>query len=346
MRPRLPFAALCLLCISAPVRAASLLDDPWPVPAIGEGSGVDVNLASHSPFVLEDVGRSSSYNPPRQVAARLYLPDRVAAGTKLPAMVVLHGAAGIVQAREAIYGPQYAAMGIAALVVDSFGSRRDVATEYVDRMLKITETTMVADAYAALKFLVARPEIDPRRIAIVGFSYGAMAAVLAAYEQVANRVAPNGPRFAAHVGYYGPCLASFENNRATGAPILMLSGELDVITDKKRCADTAEELRRGGAAVDQIVYAGAYSQWDGELGGPGNPVRRAHNIAPCRFVVERDNTVRDVRSGIEMSNGFFRKVILGVCSDRDGYLVAQDPAVRAQSNRDVGKFLAKVFEVR
>jgi hypothetical protein len=68
-------------------------------------------------------------------------------------------------------------------------------------------------------------------------------------------------------------------------------------------------------------------------------------MAPCRFTVARDNTVRDARSGVEMSNPFFRKVILGMCSDRDGNLLQRDPVVRAQSNRDVGKFLSKVFEI-
>jgi dienelactone hydrolase len=136
------------------------------------------------------------------------------------------------------------------------------------------------------------------------------------------------------------------DHRTTGAPVLMLMGELDTVTDGKRCGEVAGELRRGGARVDQIVYPGAYNQWDGEMGSPSNPVRRPHNMAPCKFVVERDNTVRDARSGIEMSNGFFRKVILGLCNDDSGYLMQRDPAVRAQSNRDVGKFLANVFEPR
>jgi hypothetical protein len=82
------------------------------------------------------------------------------------------------------------------------------------------------------------------------------------------------------------------------------------------------------------------------MGAPGAPVRRAHNMAPCRFVVERDNVVRDAKSGIEMSNGFFRKVILGLCNEKEGYLIQPDPLVRAQSNRDVGKFLAAVFAPR
>ena len=344
MACRLLIAALSLACTTAQAHAASLLDDPWPAPVINEGSGEDVTMRSHTPFALEDVGAGPGLDPPRDVNATFYLPEGASPLRKAPAVVLLHGSAGILQSRELTYGPQYAAMGVAALVVDTFGSRRDIATAYVDRVLRITETTMVADAYAALRWLAARPDVDARKVALMGFSYGALATLLAAYEQPALRFAPDGLRFAAHVTYYGPCLAKFEDSRATGAPILMLSAEHDAVTDPKRCADAADELRRGGTRVEQLRYDGAYHQWDGNAGGPDNPVRRASNLAACRFNVARDGTVRDAKSGLEMSNAFFRKIILGLCNDSNGYLQARNDTVRLRSNRDVGRFLAAAFE--
>jgi dienelactone hydrolase len=345
MALRFHLATLCLLGLAAPAQAASLLADPWPEPKVTEGSGEDVTFMSSTPFVLEDVGRGPKLDPRRPVKATLYMPEDASPARKVPAVILLHGSAGVLSARELSYGPQYAAMGVAALVIDSFGSRRDIATAYVDRVINITETAMIVDAYNGLRYLAARGDVDARKVAVVGYSYGALAVLLAAYAQPAERIAPDGVRFAAHVMYYGPCLARFEDTRATGAPVLMLSAEHDAVTDPKRCAESAEELVRGGARVEQIRYAGAYHQWDGNVGAPGNPIRRANNMAPCRFVVERDNTVRDRRSGIEMSNPFFRKVILGLCADSEGYLQARDPEVRAKSNRDVGRFLAQVFGV-
>jgi dienelactone hydrolase len=336
------------LCAAAPcVHAASLADEVWPEPDVTGGKGIEIAFASHSPFVLEDVGAGARLDPPRRVSGMLYVPaGGAAAEQKSPAVVLLHGTAGIQPGRELAYAQQFAAMGVVALVVDTFGSRTDIATEYVDRMLKITETMMVADAYSALDFLAARPEIDARRVALMGFAYGGLATVLAGYEQVAARFAPDGKRFAAHISFYGPCLATFENNRATGAPVLMLSGEFDTVSDPKRCAATADELRRGGARVATIRYPGAYAQWDGDQGSPGAPVRRPHNMSACRFTVERDATVRDAKSGIEMSNGFYRKVILAMCNDPEGYLLQRDPAVRAKSNIDLGRFLSSVFAGR
>jgi len=51
------------------------------------------------------------------------------------------------------------------LTIDTFGARADLATSFIGRVLHITETMFVADAYAGLHFLASRPEIDPRRVA-------------------------------------------------------------------------------------------------------------------------------------------------------------------------------------
>jgi hypothetical protein len=38
-----------------------------------------------------------------------------------------------------------------------------------------------------------------------------------------------------------------------------------------------------------------------------------------------------------------RRIILGLCSDGDGYLVVRDDQVRARSNQDLGRFLDEVL---
>ena len=103
---------------------------------------------------------------------------------------------------------------------------------------------MLADAYSGLGFLAARPEIDPRRVVLTGFSYGGMATMYALYAQTAEKLAPSGLRFAGHVAFYGPCIARFADSRTTGAPLLMLIGGKDEIVDQRRCAETAAEMKR------------------------------------------------------------------------------------------------------
>ncbi len=337
-------AAAVLLWGRPAARAEIHIVDPWPDAAATGIDGQAVTFPSLSPFDLRDI--AAARETPTRIEATLFLPKGPLASHSVPAVVFLHGASGVLAARELTYGPQLAAMGIAALAIDTYGSRRDMASTFVERVMRITETMFVADAYAGLAYLAARPEIDARRVVLTGFSYGAMATTFALYRQLADAFAhdnllpakPDGPRFAGHVAFYGPCIAHFDDNRTTGAPLLMLQGADDQLLDPKRCAAVADELRAGGSPVEIIRYPGAVHQWDGAF------ERRmiGRNLAPCRFEVERDGAVYDARTGLPMSGSFLRKVILGLCVGGP-YPIGRDDQVRLLSDRDYGRFLARVL---
>jgi dienelactone hydrolase len=320
------------------------LRDPWPAPAEVAGiAGVDVAFPSSSPFVPADAARAE----PTTALGRLYMPRsdeaRPAPPRSIPAVVMLHGAGGIRYARELTYARQLAAMGAAAVVLDVFAARRDRALGFTERLIEITETMALADAYAALRHLPRRhPEIDPDRVVLVGFSYGAMAAMYGVWATVAERLAPEGERFAGHVAFYGPCLARFEEARTTGAPVLMLYGTGDELIDPDRCAAFAEDLRRGGSAATVIAYREALHQWDG--GTP--PLRTGRLLGACRLSVGADGRVRDLRTGLPMAGPFLRRLILAACVEDRPYMMGADEAVRARSNRDFGRFLDMVFRPR
>ena len=114
----------------------------------------------------------------------------------------------------------------------------------------ITETMFVADAYAALRDLATRPEIDAGHVVLAGFSYGGMATTYALYAQMADPLAAaGGLRFAGHVAFYAPCIARFRDSRTTGAPLLMLYGAEDELIVPDRCEQVAKDLRGGGSEV-------------------------------------------------------------------------------------------------
>jgi dienelactone hydrolase len=309
--------------------------DPWPDPEALQGvHEQEIAFPSSDPFVPRDIGRA----PTRTVRGLLFIPTSAKPDHATPAVVMLHGSAGLIYDR-AKYGPQLAAMGIAVLLVATYDSRRDLGTGFIERVLNITETMFVADAYAALAYLAVRPEINSRKIVLVGFSYGGMATEYAMYAQLADALAPNGPRFAGHVAYYAPCIARFLDNRTTGAPLLMLYGGDDELMQPERCEALANELRSGGSRVDIIVYPHAVHQWDGGM------ERRliGRQLRGCRFRVERDGTVRDENTYLPMSGPFLRKIILGLCTGSRPYPIGKDDSVREKSNRDFGGFLARVF---
>lgn len=324
-----------------PARAEPDLDSPWPQEAALAGiTGTPVTFASHSPFSPVDVGAGDARDPPTTARATLFLPAGAMAAAPVPAVVMLHGASGVLPERELTYARQFAAMGVAALVIDSFGARRDRGTRFTERLLNITEAMVLADSYGGLRYLDAMPEVDGSRVVLIGFSYGGMVATYAAYAQVAEIFAPGGERFAGHVAYYAPCIAEFEDSRATGAPLLMLYGGKDAIVDPERCAEVAVTLEAGGAEVDAVVYPDALHQWDGRFGSPRMIGR---NLKGCGFHVARDGTVSDTFLPITMSDPFTRRMILAFCVAKDGYMIGRDDSVRKKSNAEVSRFLEKVF---
>ena len=345
--------------LSAEPESTDVLAGPWPAPlAVQDRTGERFAFASSNPFSLSDVARSADVVAPAGTAVAagshsalglLFLPDHADPARPSPAVVLLHGARGVSQSREITYARQLAELGVAALVIDVFASRRDRATGFTDRLLEITEAMALADAFGALKALGDRPEIDAERIALIGFSYGGMSAIYAAHAQVfelyAARFALSPERrFRAHVAYYAPCIARFDRIEATGAPVLMMWGDQDEIIDPEACAAVAADLRAGGTTVRQQVFAGAYHQWDGNL---SSPWRAPRGLADCDFRVRENAEVVGRVLGLPfhlpMDDVFSRKLLLGLCSDTDGYLIGRNLAVRDRSNRALAAFLRQAF---
>ena len=299
-----------------------------------------VRLRSSDPFAPKDIGRA----PARTVTAQLYLPLNAAPDHSTPAVILLHGSAGLTAARGDRYGRELSGMGVAVLVVETYDSRTDLGQSFVDRVLNITETMFVADAYAGLAELATRPEIDARHVVLAGFSYGGMATTYALYAQMADLLASrfsDGSRlfFAGHVAFYAPCIARFRDSRTTGAPLLMLYGQQDELMVPARCEEVARDLRAGGSEVTIITYPGAVHQWDGSM--PRGLIGR--HLGDCSFMVGRGGSITDVNTSLPMSGPFMRKIILGLCTTSKPYPIGRDDRVRMLSNHDFGAFLARVF---
>jgi len=337
------FAILVAACLWPALASAEALEQrltrPWPNgAAIDRIEGQAVTYPSASPFSPADFADLKSA-PPATAQATLFMPPGRHKPRSLPAVIMLHGSGGVLSARELTYGRQFAAMGIAALAVDVFAARRELGRGFIDRLLNITESMMIADAYLGARWLAERhPEIDPTRVVLVGFSYGAMASMYAMNARVARQLG-GGLTFAAHVAFYGPCIARFSDKRTTGAPLLYLYGTADTLIDRKRCEEFGQDLRAGGSTMDIVAYESAPHQWDGGWG------RRTigRTMHACRLWVERDGTVRDLNTMLPMSTPFTRKIILAMCAYGPPYPIGGDDAVRAKSNYDMGQFLARVF---
>ena len=179
-----------------------------------------------------------------------------------PAAVLMHTCGGLTGAPN-VHMKQHAQTllesGHVVLVIDSFGPRG--FDNCAARLL--SHSAGIADAYAALAFLAAKPFVDKSRIYQAGYSWGAFVSAHLASPQSAQLVGSD-LRFAATVAHYGGC--AFRQYRLVlpdiDRPLLMLMGGRDEEVPAAPCFPMLEQMKAAGKPVDWHVYPEASHAWD------------------------------------------------------------------------------------
>src|SRR5271165_576188 len=177
------------------------------------------------PADLHYIAFPSLHERPLSIAGRLSFPD--AQSDNLPAVLILHGSAGP-SGREGGYARALNDAGFATLEPDQW-SARGLKGGAEGRPRTVAET--LPDVYGARKFLASHPRIDPTRIAVMGFSFGAVASMLSATRAYNDRFAPR-DGFAAIMPVYPVCwiynkLPRHEFADLVASPICIVTAALD-----------------------------------------------------------------------------------------------------------------------
>jgi dienelactone hydrolase len=299
-----------------------------------QGQTGRIYLESTSPYDFKHILDGSGNDPKVVVFGDLVLPEGVKG--KVPAMVFVHGSGGWMPKHER-YLRELKKMGVATFRTDSFRPRDVLKT--VGEQISVTEAMMISDAYHALKILSTHPRIDPKRIGIMGASKGGAVALFPAWEPLRKAAVEGDLKFALHLPLYPPC-AMLKPLRFTGAPILILSGELDEWTPAGLCVELTKALKSAGYDAQITVYPDAYHSFDSER--PLHRVDRAFNITKCRFEVQPDGTTIEKTSGLPLDNLESRKKALSVCATR-GVLAGRNSPAEKKALEDMRDFVTQVF---
>ena len=235
----------------------------WPVGVAAQTARIQlVPLPSKTLTDQQVLSGRAQAAPAVVLAAELRLPAPT--GGKLPAIVMLHGSGGI-SGNVDEWAQKFVAMGIATLVVDSF-SGRGIASTVADQD-QLGRLSAVVDAYRALEFLARHPAIDPQRVAIMGFSRGAQAAVYSSMQRLYRLHEPvNDLRFAVHIGMYTPCGTTYLGDYdVINRPIRLFHGGADDYVPGAPCKAYAVRLQQQGRDVAYTEYAGAHHVFDWPL---------------------------------------------------------------------------------
>jgi dienelactone hydrolase len=171
-----------------------------------------------------------------------------------PAVIVLHGCAGMHDTTKQRLADELVAWGYVILLVDSYATRRiDHACE---AGALATFFRRRPDAYGALIFLAGQNFVDPHRVAVVGFSAGAWVTLAVAETNALELFdPPSNLRFRAAAAFYPPCR---EAATRPGIPTLIFIGALDDWTPAAACTKKIASWGNDGPSIELVIYPGAY----------------------------------------------------------------------------------------
>jgi dienelactone hydrolase len=174
--------------------------------------------------------------------------------------VLLHGCNGSPESLDQDWGVKVASWGYVTLTIDSFGPR-----SLKNTCGNAPPADIFLDAYRSLNFLVRQQFVDPKRVAVMGFSQGGWITLSSVERGAVEQASEN--KFRAAAAFYPLC------HPITGpmtVPALIMIGESDDWT----AADACQKLAAGqddlgisrpkseGAAIQLVVYPGAYHGYD------------------------------------------------------------------------------------
>lgn len=213
-----------------------------------------------------DAGEHVTFAGPKQGPETLQAEWFRPSGTKglIPAIIALHGCGGSTRpdgrplTRTSDWTDRWLAAGYAVLWPDSFGSR-GLGPQCQNRERTVFPRQRARDAQAAARWLASQPDIDVKRIALVGWSNGGSTVLYA----IQNGGPAPTPDFRTAIAFYPGCRAPMARAKkaggewATRLPLNILMGAADDWTPAEPCRELAR-----AQGVRYVEYEGAYHGFD------------------------------------------------------------------------------------
>ena len=261
-----------------------------------------------------------------RIAAELRLPPGTA---RIPAVVLIHGSGGV-GANVDRWAQALNAMGIAALILDTF-TGRGISQTITDQS-QLSSFSMIVDAYKGLELLSRHSRIDPTRIAVMGFSKGGFAALYSSMKRFQRLWGTPGIEFAAYISFYTRCDAPLlEDEIVSDRPIRLFHGSADDYVPVEPTRRYVDRLKHAGKDVQLTVYEGARHAFDNPLYPPVLSLPDAVLTSNCRREEKQPGNIINLDTG----KTFTWK---DACVTR-GATVGFDPHAREQAMKTVSDFL-------
>lgn len=185
-------------------------------------------------------------------------------------ILMMHGCSGLyrndgdIQINSAAWIERFVEWGYLVLAVDGFKPRgfRSMCHKRKRPLHSLDDRPY--DAYGGLAWLVKQPFVQKDRIALVGWSNGAMATLSGLRRDYVDDFGGD-LRFTAAAAFYPGCITLTKRTEGVYrpyAPLLVFVGLADNWTYPKPCMKLIEGARNAGLQAEVAGYEGAYHAFD------------------------------------------------------------------------------------
>lgn len=232
-------------------------------------------IQTQSPTEQEFLNGKKDANP-ATISGELRIPRT--GSDRLPAVILLHGSGGPSGLQDN-WAREFAALGIATFIVDSFTGRGISSTQ--DNQDQLSRLAHIGDAYRALEVLGKHPRIDPTRVAVMGFSRDGEAAHYAALKRFNAMHGPaGGLAFAGYVALYPTCNRDIiDGMNVADRPIRIFHRLADDYVPAAECRAYVARLGKAGKDITLTEYPGTMSLTTRHLRPPSSSRRRRRHAA-------------------------------------------------------------------
>jgi len=294
----------------------------------------EISFTSASPYQLGDLLANDTPTYDVEITADLVYPDNKT--EMMPAFVFMHGSGGPLL-RHHRYLELARARGFVSLQIDSFGPRG--ITSSVGNQTNVTAAMMTIDVLRALKFLAGRPDVDANRIAIMGSSKGAIAALFATWSPIRHKVAGD-LDFAGFALLY-PLCATIEDGKVSANPVHVYIGKEDNWTPAAPCISQVDRMAALGNKWAITLYEGAYHGFDAPIDGIRD-MPYAYSMVDCNVALRSDGYEYETGSGHLLTRAE-RRMAFRSCAKKGAVKMGGYHAADALLN-DIGLFLDVVID--